>query len=62
MAEESVRESTMLGKRVTVTYDRDLVVTGVLLAFSAMGEIVIKDDLDDVWHCWPRLSMVIADG
>jgi hypothetical protein len=53
--------SLLLGKRVRVLLSTDpdphIVVEGQLLAFGDMGEFVVRDDGDEVMHCWPLLGI-----
>ena len=51
----------LLGRQVEVVLNRDgpetVVAQGTLLRYSAMGECVVADDMDDVHWCWPMLEI-----
>jgi small nuclear ribonucleoprotein (snRNP)-like protein len=53
---------TLLGKRVAVTLTDSnekprIIVTGTLIAFDEMGEVVVQDDSGDPHWCWPNLKI-----
>jgi small nuclear ribonucleoprotein (snRNP)-like protein len=53
---------SLLGKRVEVTLTDSnekprVIVTGTLIAFDEMGEVVIQDDSGDPHWCWPNLKI-----
>lgn len=50
-------EVRLLGRKVRVTLDRDVVARGQLLRVSAMGEVVLLADDGDVHWCWPGLAI-----
>jgi hypothetical protein len=60
-------EVTLLGREVEVVLDRDgdgdgesAVARGKLLRVSAMGEVVLADEMGDVLWCWPALEVRAA--
>lgn len=51
-----------LGKRVQAVLDtgedrQPVVIVGQLIAVGDMGSFVIKDDADEIMHCWPLLHL-----
>lgn len=55
-------EVRLLGRKVRVVLAREegqspVIARGTLLAFSAMGEVVLKCDDGDVHWCWPGLEV-----
>lgn len=56
-------EVRLLGKNVQVTLSRAdgsepaVIARGRLLAFSAMGEVVLECEDGEVYWCWPRLDV-----
>lgn len=56
-------ETELLGTQVDAVLtdgkgpDGPVIVRGVLIAFSAMGELVILGDDGDVHWCWPMLDI-----
>lgn len=56
-------EVRLLGRQVRVTLNRGderepaVIARGMLLACSAMGEVVLQGEDGDVHWCWPGLEM-----
>jgi hypothetical protein len=58
----TVSADGLLGKRVRITLSKDdeqphVIVTGILLSWSEMGECAIEHDNGDLVHCWPMLDI-----
>jgi biotin-(acetyl-CoA carboxylase) ligase len=51
---------SLLGKRVRVKLDSDVVTEGVLLSFGTDGEIVTQDDMGNIYYSWPALEVEAA--
>lgn len=62
------RATALLGKEVVVTLDRGddetaaTVATGTLLAWADSGEVVVRDEMGFVHHCWPMLDVATLGG
>lgn len=53
----AARPRTLLGKRVRVRLDKDVIVTGQLLGFGEGGDFEILEDDGCVHYCWPMLHI-----
>lgn len=53
----TARSRELLGKRVTVKLDANVIVTGLLLGFGNGGDFEILEDDGFVHYCWPMLSI-----
>lgn len=47
----------LLGRRVRVTLDTSVIVTGQLLGFGEGGDFEILEDDGFVHYCWPMLDV-----
>lgn len=60
--QEGLRQLSLLGKRVRVKLDAEVLVIGQLLGFGQGGDFEILEDDGFVHYCWPMLEIEEVRG